>query len=141
MALRDLSLAALVVAMTLLAACATTARVSDEQRLALYAAHAGEPVNSIRYTTPMGWEAVDDEHLLLNMRPRESYLLRLDGFCLKQGGSQLAIAVSHQAGVVSSGFDRVSVSGAQMDCRIREIRPVDIKAVHDEQRRLDATAS
>ena len=56
-----------------LGACATN-RLSDTDRLALYDAHAGAPVKQIRFYNAMGWDRIDDEHVLLNMRPKEPWL-------------------------------------------------------------------
>jgi len=114
----------------LLAACATT-RLDDTQRLALYQGQAGEPVKSISYNDPMGWERVDDSHLLLKMRPREAWLLSLSEPCLDWGRGSQAISITHQAGFVSAGFDRVEVPNAPLSCRISEIRPVDPVALRD----------
>lgn len=128
-----LFLAASIVA--LLAACATT-RMSDAETLALYRAHAGEPLRTVRYYDPVSWEEVDEDHLLLTMRPREVYLLRISGPCLDWGGASPTIAISSQAGFVSAGFDRVSVPGVPAGCRIEEIRPVDIAAVRAARERM-----
>jgi hypothetical protein len=125
------------VACTALAACATT-RMSETDKLALYGNNAGAPVRSFRYTDPVGWDRVDDSHLLLTLRPREVYLMRVSGPCLDWGSASPTIAVSSQAGVVSSGFDRITVPGVAASCRIEEIRPVDIQAVRAERDRVAA---
>ena len=121
----------------LLAACATT-RMSDAETLAMYRAHAGEPLRTIRYYDPVSWEEVDKDHLLLTMRPREVYLVRISGPCLDWGGSAPTIAISSQAGFVSAGFDRVTVPGVPAGCRIEEIRRVDIAAVREARDRAAA---
>lgn len=112
-----------------LTACASHAPISDSERLALYQAHAGAPVRNISYFNPMGWEEVDDEHIVVRMRPTESWLMRLSGPCLRLGDGSPAIAITSTAGRTSSGFDKVSVSGTEASCIIDEIRPVDMKAV------------
>ncbi len=124
----------------LLAGCATT-RMSDAQSLALYRDHAGAPVRTIRYFDPVSWEKVDDDHLLLTMRPREVYLLRSAGPCLDWAGASPAIGISSQAGYVSAGFDRVSVPDVPGGCRIEEIRPVDIGAVREARDQMAASGS
>ena len=121
---------------TLLAACATT-RMGDAEKLALYQSNAAAPVKTIRYTDPISWEKVDDDHLLLTLRPREVYLMTVDGPCLDWAGALPAIGISAQAGFVSAGFDRIQVPDVPGGCRIREIRPVDIVAV---RRARDAMA-
>jgi hypothetical protein len=104
------------------------AHETREERLALYQAHAGTPVKRIHYYNPIGWEEVDDEHIVLTMRPKEVWLMRLSGPCLDFDGGSPVLLVSSQAGYVSSGFDRVTVGGG-LSCRIEEIRPVDAMAL------------
>lgn len=113
-----------------LAACATTGTTtSDQERLALYTSHAGEPVNQIRYLNAMGWERIDGQHVVLNLRPRESWLLTLSGPCLDWGSGSPFLALSSQAGWLISKFDSIKVSGSPVTCRIDEIRPIDVQAV------------
>jgi len=57
----------------------------DATRLAKYEAHAGTPVKNFPYRDPVGWEVVDDEHILLTVRPKEVYLMRVTGLCIKAG--------------------------------------------------------
>jgi hypothetical protein len=111
-----------------LAACATT-RMSDGQKLALYQGQAGAPVKSIRYIDPIGWDRIDDTHLVLDVRPRESWLMTLSGPCLDWGKYDQAISISHNGDIVSAGLDRVSFGRSGITCGIREIRPVDPAAV------------
>lgn len=118
-----------------LVACATTGP-SDSEHLALYMRHAGQPVNQIRYRDVMGWERVDGNHVLLNMRPRESWLLTLPDSCLDWGGGSPFLAVSSQTGWLISKFDSVKISGSPVTCRIDEIRPVDIPAVRAAERQM-----
>ena len=101
----------------------------DANRLAKYEAHAGAPVKNIPYRSPLGWEVVDDQHILLTMRPKEVYLMRLSGLCIKNGRGAAAIAISSQAGRVSAGFDRVTTGDEPSSCRVEEIRPIDVAAM------------
>ena len=127
--LRHIAIAAsLLSGSALLAGCMTDGPTRAE-RLAAYQAHAGEPVDKIHYFSPLGWDKVDDEHIVVTMRPREQYLMRLSGPCLDFAGSAPAIAISSQAGWVSAKFDRVTASGSPASCRIEEIRPVDVRAM------------
>jgi hypothetical protein len=123
-----------------LAACATT-RMGDQERLALYDAHSGAPVKTIRYTSPMGWERIDDEHLVLNMRPNEAWLLTVPGPCLDWGSAAPVVSVSHQASIVSAGLDRISVPGVPVPCRITQIRPVDLAGLRAARDARDALAA
>ena len=118
-----------------LSACAST-RMSDGERLALYSAHAGVPVRNIRYTSPIGWDKVDDQHLLLTMRPTEAYLLKVSGPCLDWGGASPTIQISAQVNQLSAGFDRIKTPESPVSCRIEEIRPIDIAAVRASQREM-----
>ena len=111
-----------------LAACAT-AGPRGADRLAIYQAHAGEPVRQIRYFSAMGWDRVDDDHIVLSMRPRESWLLKISGPCLDWASGSPVIRLSSQGGWVSSKFDRIHAGDSPMSCRIEEIRPVDVAAV------------
>jgi hypothetical protein len=125
-----------VLAAVSLAACATTGP-SDSERLALYTSHAGAPVKQIRYLDAMGWERVDGEHLVLNMRPRETWLLTLSGNCLDWSSGSPFLAVNSQTGWLISKFDSVKAAGSPVTCRIDEIRPIDIQSVRaaEKQRR------
>ncbi len=122
---------ALLLAMTV-AGCAGLPRESDGSRLARYQAVAGAPVSSIAYWSASagGFDAIDDEHLLLTTRPRQAYLLRLSGPCLAYDRGSVSLAISSNMGRISSGFDRVdSLRQPGMSCRIMEIRPLDMKAL------------
>lgn len=124
-----------------LAACATN-RMSDTDRLALYQAHAGAPVKQIRNYDAMGWDRIDGEHVLLSMRPRETWLLTLSGNCLDWSMGSPFLAISSQTGWVMAKFDRVMVRDSPISCRIEEIRPVDVKAMRAaEQAKTSAQAS
>ena len=119
-------------AMTVLAACATGPRLSDSERLSLYRDHAGEPVKSFRYThSLMGWTPLGDSALAVQTRPSQAYLLDLGGSCPNLEFAQ-AITITNQFGSVQSRFDDVVplASGSmRIPCRIREIRPVDVKSL------------
>ena len=115
-----------------LAACSTLPRMSDADRLALYTSHAGPPVDDVRYTSPIGWERVDDQHVVINMRPRESYLLTVSGPCLDLGGWSPTLGVETRTPMrLTTGFDRIHVADSPVSCRIEQIRPVDMAAVRD----------
>ena len=117
-----------------LGACATTDNLSDQQKLALYSSHAGAPVRDVLYRTPLNWEKIDDSHLLLQLRPTESWMLRLSGPCLEWAGSTPVIVIDNNdrqltAGIDTISFNSINSPAAPMSCRIEEIRPVDLKAV------------
>ncbi len=61
------------------AGCATTG-LTDAQELALYQAHAGEPVKSFTVFGQLnGWSPLGDAALAVWARPSEAYLLELTG--------------------------------------------------------------
>lgn len=113
---------------SLLAGC-TSPGATQEQRLALYQAHASAPVKKVPYFNPISWEEIGDEHILVTMKPKEVWLMRLSGPCLDYDGGSPVLAISSQAGYVSSGFDRVTTGGSNFTCRIEEIRQVDTMAM------------
>lgn len=123
---------ALLATAALIAGCVSGGQTREE-RLAGLQAHAGAPLKHVRYYNPIGWEEVDDEHILLTMRPREVYLMRLSGPCLDFDGGSPVLVVSSTAGFVASGFDRVSVGPSNLSCRIEEIRPVDMAGLRAAQ--------
>ena len=123
-----------------LGACATN-RLSDIDRLALYDAHAGEPVKQIRFYNAMGWDRVDDEHVLLSMRPNETWLLKVSGPCLDWGSGSPVLRLSSTGPYVMAKFDRILTDGSPVSCRIEEIRPVDGKAVRAAETAMRAQAS
>src|SRR5688500_1177846 len=102
---------------------------TQEQRLAAYQGYAGAPVKKVRYYNPIGWEEVDEQHILVTMRPREAWLMRLAGPWLDFTGGSPLLAISSSLGYVSTGFDRVTTGDARVSCRIEEIRPVDTVAM------------
>ena len=123
-----------------LAACAT-ARMSEPQRLALYMQHAGEPVTQIRYHDPLGWNRIDDQHVVLDIRPSESWLLTVSGPCLSWGSASPTLSFSSLSGAfITAKIDQIATQGSPMSCRIEEIRPLDMKAVRAAQDAINARA-
>ncbi|MET0129689.1 MAG: DUF6491 family protein [Stenotrophomonas chelatiphaga] len=124
-----------------LAACATTGRLTTEQRLALYRAHAGPPQQEMPLQGSLsGWAELGDSALAVWTRPSEAYLLELTGPC--QGlDYATAIALTSRVGRVSARFDKVLVrdptSGPlNMPCFISSIRRLDVKAVRASEQAL-----
>ena len=111
----------------LVAGCAAGGGVRDAERLATYQAHAGAPLQDIRYNNhPAGWESVDGDHLLLTVTPRNVYLMKLSGPCLDYNAGAPVIGISSNLGRVSARFDRVTIGDPRLSCRIEEIREVDM---------------
>lgn len=125
----------------LLAACASTG-MGDDERLALYNVHAGEPVKSFQYFGRLnGWTALGDSAIAVWTRPREAWLLDLSGTCPDLPYSH-SIAVTSTLNRVSVGFDTVRPVGGgrsmTIPCQIRRIRPLDVSALRDAERDMRA---
>ena len=124
-----------------LGACASTPKQTDAEKLALYRAHAGEPVRDFQYFGSItGWNPIGDSSLVVWTKPSEAYLLELFGPCTDLGYAP-AISLSNSMGRVSSRFDSVHVLGGgsstmRMPCRIETIRPLDVKALKQAQQEL-----
>lgn len=129
-----------------LTACASTPRLSDSDKLALYREHAGDPVPSFRYVGNItGWTPLGDDALVVRTRPSEAWLLDLFGPCQDLDYAP-AITVTHRMGEVSARFDEVIVRGGgvsptRVPCRIREIRPLDVKALRQAEQDLREAAT
>ena len=128
------------VAVALLAGCAST-RMPEADRLALYQAHAGEPVKQIRNYDAIAWDKVDGSHVALTMRPNEVWLMTLSGPCLDWGTGSPILKMSGQAGWIMAKFDSVQVAGSQVTCRIEEIRPIDVKGLRAARDAMQPQAS
>ena len=123
-----------------LGACSTT-RLSDSETLALYKAHAGEPVRDFQYFGQInGWTPLGDSALAVWTRPSQAYLLELYGPCTDLDFAP-AISLSNMMSRVSARFDSVTVHGGgtnsmKIPCRIDTIRPLDVKALKQAQKNL-----
>ncbi|MEO6517653.1 MAG: DUF6491 family protein [Pseudoxanthomonas sp.] len=123
-----------------LSACSTT-RMTDAETLALYQAHAGEPVRDFAYFGQLnGWTPLGDRALAVWTKPSQAYLLELYGPCNDLDYAP-AISLSNQAGRVSARFDSVRVLGGgtsnfRIPCRIESIRPLEVKALRQAQKEL-----
>lgn len=120
-----------------LAACASTG-MSDSDKLALYQANAGEPVQSFRFLGRLNsWTALGDSAVAVWTRPQEAWLLGLSGACPDLPYSH-SIAVTSSMNRVHVGFDKVRpLGGGQsmtIPCQIREIRPLDVSAIREAER-------
>ena len=111
----------------------------DADKLALYSAHAGAPVNQFRYYGSIsGWTPLGDEAIAIWSRPNEAWLLDLAGPCQDLDYAQ-AITLSNTMGQVSARFDKVQVLGRSsinIPCQIRQIRPLDVKAIKQAEREV-----
>ena len=124
-----------------LAACSSTPRASDADRLAFYQAHAGEPVNSFRmFGRLSGWTPLGTGALTVWTRPNEGFLLDVSP-CHDLPFAQ-AITISNFANTVSARFDTVTPVGpglspnARFPCRITQIRPIDVAALNQSREEI-----
>lgn len=126
-------------AVSLLAGCAT-GRLSDQERLELYRAHAGAPVKGFQYFGSLnGWTNLGDTALAVWAKPGTAYLLELVGPCNDLDYAP-AISITNTMGRVSARFDDVIVLGGprsiRIPCRIQAIRPLDVKALKVSEQQL-----
>jgi hypothetical protein len=132
-------LAAALLSATMLAGCSTVPRMGEQEKLALYMAHAGAPVDDVRYTSAMGWDRIDDTHVVLNMRPRESYLLKVSGPCLDWGAATPTLGIETRTPMrLTAKIDRIHVAGSPVSCRIEEIRPIDLAGLRAARDAMEA---
>lgn len=119
--------------------CASTPAVREAERLALYRNHAGEPVNGFQYYGRFSqWTPLGDSAIAIWVGPSRAWLLDLYGPCSELDFAH-AIKLSSNNGRVSARFDSVNVIQRglpSMPCRIKEIRPLDVKALRAEEKAL-----
>ena len=123
-------------AAALVAASFNVAAKDDKQaqlkNLAMYQSVAGEPVKSFTHVlrTNVSWQPLGDSNLLYHTTPSKAFLLKLDQSCMDMDFAQ-AVTISG-GNTVHVNTDRVRVMGPTnpggLDCKITEIRPVDVKA-------------
>jgi len=110
-----------------LAACATPGpRERQAARLAEFEAVAGEPVESFHFWDMQRWELLGPLSVAVWTRVNEAWLIHVDKPCVGLEFAQ-AIALTSTQNRVSRRFDAVRFENER--CRIREIRPVDGKAL------------
>ncbi len=94
-----------------------------------YQKFASEPVSSMRFFVRLySWQAIDDERLIVQTKPKQGYLLTLFSPCFDLD-FQHSIGLSSFGNTVSAGFDRVLLANKQ-SCRIKTIQPIDIKELN-----------
>lgn len=119
------------------AASAYTSRYDQRQRerIAQVQAHAGAAVDSVRYRGTYSFESLGQDSLLLWETPGRAYLVRVEPFCSDLPWVS-SIGLSNQMWRLYTRFDKVYVRDQQ--CRITEIRPVDVKALKTDEREARA---
>jgi hypothetical protein len=128
----------------LLAGCAHTATMTQDQRLALYQQHAGAPVPSMqlnRVVRRSDWTPLGDQALALWTSQSRGHLLEFRSRCSGLSTAQ-SISITNQFGTVSARFDSVilrspgALSSVAPGCRISRIRPIDGQALREAKREI-----
>jgi hypothetical protein len=119
--------------------CASNPKARDAERLALYRSHAGETVKGFQYYARFSdWTSLGDRAVAIWVGPGRAWLLDLDGPCSDLNFAH-AIKLSSNNGRVSARFDTVQAVQRglpSMPCRIKEIRPIDVKALRAEEKAM-----
>jgi hypothetical protein len=101
-------------------------RETDEQTLARYMDHAGEPVDSFSYLGRFdSWRSLGRDKVVVWTGVNTAYLLTVQEPCQDLQFAN-RIGLTSTGSTVSRGFDSVRV-GNDQTCRITEIRPVNYK--------------
>ena len=115
------------VAVIALAACTTPGpRERQAARLAEFEAVAGEPVERFHFWDLQRWEVLGPYEIAVWTRINEAWLIRVNRPCAGLEFAQ-TIGLSSNQNMVSTRFDAVLFE--RQRCNIREIRPVDGKAL------------
>ena len=126
-------------ALLALSACATGAKLSDGEKLALYRSHTGAPVDSFSFFGRInGWAPIGDSALVVWTKPNEAFLLDLTGPCPDLEYTP-AIGLTSNMNRVSARFDKVIVNShgsTNIPCFIGQIRPIDAKAARASEQEL-----
>jgi hypothetical protein len=121
-----------VLAAIAISGCATNSSLRDAERLTLYRSHAGEPVKTIQYSGQYnGWAPLSDGAFVLWTRPSQAWLVDLYPPCSELDYAY-SIGFRNLNGSLSARFDQVYIGSNNLipiSCAIREIRPLDIKAI------------
>jgi hypothetical protein len=115
-------------------ACTTSTeyRAREDAELARFERHAGAPVERINtYTGLDRWQSLAADKLVIWTSVNRVFLLTLRAPCSGLDFQQ-AIAITSSNNIIDRRFDRVQVDG--LSCYISEIRPIDYKALMQEER-------
>jgi hypothetical protein len=134
-----IGMAAATAVLLALAGCTSDSGLRTAERYALYQQHAGAPVSSFRYFGSInGWTPLGESALAVWTRPSEAWLLHLQGPCPDLGFAP-AISLTSHMNQVSARFDKViahAPGSMRLPCHIREIRPLDVKALRASEKEL-----
>ena len=126
------SLVATMIAVTLLAGCASALKAFNAPKLD-YREYAGEPVKSFYMNDFDGWSPVSKDQLVVWSDINKAYLLRVTGYCpdLQYANT---VAVTSTANTVDK-FEKVIVGRDR--CFISEIRPIDTQRMKEDRKILN----
>ncbi|MFN7784359.1 MAG: DUF6491 family protein [Lysobacterales bacterium] len=116
----------LLMCLTLAACASTTPREREEAALARYSAYAGAPVSSFHLRLMREWAGLGPSHLAVYTGVNQAWLLEVDSPCHGLDFAR-AVQLTSTGSRVYSKFD--SVRFGEQICRIRSIRPVDVRAM------------
>jgi hypothetical protein len=117
-----------------LSACTTSTefRARQDSELARFERHAGAPVERINtYTGLDRWQSLAADKLVIWTSVNRVFLLTLRAPCSGLEFQQV-IAITSSNNIIDRSFDRVQVDG--LSCYLSEIRPIDYKALKQEER-------
>jgi len=115
-------------------ACSTSSGFGSSHgaQLARFERHAGAPVERINtYSGLDRWQSLAPDKLAIWISVNRVFLLTLRAPCSGLEFQQ-ALAITSSNNIIDRRFDRVHVDG--LSCFISEIRPVDYKALKQEER-------
>ena len=124
-----------------LGACASGPSLSTADRLALYQAHAGQPVQGFQLARNFRWTSLGDQAIAVWGVGNQAHLLEMRSRCSGLGFAS-RIHITNSMGRVSARFDRVmplNSTGSNMQqtsCTIWTIRPLDTAALNDSKREM-----
>ena len=122
----------LLVLMAVLTSCA--AGPGPRERMSAqyerYSRFAGEPVASFPFFTMQNWVLLGQYRLAVYTKVNEAWLIEVSPPCSDLEFAQ-AIALTSSVSRVSARFDHVLVGRDR--CQIKEIRPVDVRAMKRER--------
>lgn len=131
MVMRLKVVAGLLAALGVAACVQAQTRERQQERLDELLPYAGEPVDSFRFWNLTQWELVGSDKVVVWPRLQEAFLITVDEPCTDLEWAK-SIAVTSSAQRVTARFD--SVKAGKDRCRIKEIRPLDMKRYQRERK-------
>jgi hypothetical protein len=115
---------------------------TQERALERYSSYAGPPLQSFTWLGHFdSWEPLGKDHLLVYTRPNEAYLLKVSGPCDVRFATG-PVGITSTNYTVYTGLDSITVRsgvGGTWQCRIDEIRPLDVRRMKADLQSQDKT--